>query len=425
MDNVQAALYPEDRWANEFAYLGRDPISFEDTISPRFHEFEREAVFRESWLFIGRVEHVAKPGQYFTKEIEVLKTSVLVTRDQAGQVHAFYNVCPHRGNKLVWDTHANVEVQGQCRNFVCKLHGIGFAPDGSLSRLTDPSSWYGEQGRKLRLAKIPMETWNGFIFVNLRPGGPKESLREFIGEPFWQGFDGLPFDLLTERHKFVLECNANWKLMMDGFSEGYHGATTHQAIIPIGNFFDPDELKLRQQHFGIYGRHRQFVAPRIPDGLYSFPIEELAVANPTGPRYPMPFEMPILPHGADPTGFENWGTSANMLWPNMHLQVYYPGYYVTYAFWPLGYDRMRFELEMYMPQSRNFSELFSHKVGAGLFVEAALQDFSLLEATQQGLENRAFAGYPVTDQEILVREFHHKIYEAVRNYQEALGARPA
>jgi hypothetical protein len=182
-------------------------------------------------------------------------------------------------------------------------------------------------------------------------------------------------------------------------------------------------MKLRQRHYGIHGRHRQFVSPRIPDGHFSFAIERLANANPTGPRYKFPYELPILPHGADPTAFDGWGTSANMFWPNIQIQFYYPGYYVVFAFWPLAYDRMRFELDMYMPASRNFSELFSHKTGAALFAEAALQDFSLLEAAQQGLENQAFAGFPVTDQEILVREFHYRINEAVGQYLAACPAK--
>jgi hypothetical protein len=106
-----------------------------------------------------------------------------------------------------------------------------------------------------------------------------------------------------------------------------------------------------------------------------------------------------------------------MLFPNFYLQFYSPGWFVTYAMWPLAVNRMRFEINMYMPPSRNFTELLSHRAGTSMFLEAALQDFSQLEAQQEGLENRAFAGYPLTDQEVCVRHFHHQIQEAVDKYK--------
>jgi phenylpropionate dioxygenase-like ring-hydroxylating dioxygenase large terminal subunit len=83
---------------------------------------------------------VPRPGDFFTKEIEVLKSSILVTRDSDRRVRVFHNVCPHRGNKLAWETHADREIAGHCKRFVCKFHGISFTPDGKLAVLTDRKS---------------------------------------------------------------------------------------------------------------------------------------------------------------------------------------------------------------------------------------------------------------------------------------------
>jgi hypothetical protein len=82
---------------------------------------------------------------------------------------------------------------------------------------------------------------------------------------------------------------------------------------------------------------------------------------------------------------------------------------------------MRFEIDMWMPPARNFSELLSHKAGIHMFLEAALQDFSLLEAQQAGLETRAFETYPLTDEEVCVRHFHEQIYAAVDQYKKETG----
>ena len=56
-----------------------------------------------------------------------------------------------------------------------------------------------------------------------------------------------------------------------------------------------------------------------------------------------------------------------------------------------------------------------------MFLEAALQDFSLLEATQLGLETRAFDRYPLTDQEVLIRAFHQEVYRTVEAYRSENG----
>ncbi len=92
----------EGSWTEHFG-LGTEPISYEDSISPEFYELEREAVFKRAWLNVGRVEQLPRTGSYFTKELAVARTSVIVVRGKDGEVRAFHNVCRHRGNKLVWN----------------------------------------------------------------------------------------------------------------------------------------------------------------------------------------------------------------------------------------------------------------------------------------------------------------------------------
>ena len=407
------------KWTDKFE-LGHERVSLEDTISPEFYELEREAIFRRTWLYIGRTDQIAEPGHYFTKELEILRTSVLATRDKEGRVRVYYNVCPHRGNKLVWNTHANRESTGHCSRFVCKFHGIGFGLNGRLELLTGRDTWLDQQGSELALAEVPAAEWNGFIFINLTPGGPRQTLKEFLGHAYWDTLSSYPFSDMSERYSMRLDADANWKAMNDGFSEIYHGATTHHLLFPIPNQDPTNPFTFLAAHYAINGPHRQYLYDGHPADPWNFPFEKETRATGVGPRYDFPKDYTKLPEVLNPVGLKSWGTASIMLWPNIFIQWYWPGWYLTYAFWPLAYNKMRFELDIYLPKARNFSELLSQKAGMSMFCEATLQDFSLLEAQQQGLEMRVFENYPLTDEEVLVREYHKRIYSAVTEYQRSL-----
>src|SRR5262245_10282299 len=120
-------------WTAHYPELGTQPLSYEDSISPEIHELEREAIFKRSWLNVGRVEQLSRNGSYFTKELAFASTSAVVVRGKDGVVRAFHNICRHRGNKLVWTDFPRQETSGNCRQFVCKYHGWRYELDGSCS----------------------------------------------------------------------------------------------------------------------------------------------------------------------------------------------------------------------------------------------------------------------------------------------------
>ncbi len=101
----------EGSWTEHYPELGTGPVSFRDSTSPEFYEMEREAIFKRAWLNVGRVEELPRVGSYLTKEIDAAKTSVIVVKGKDQQIRAFYNICRHRGNKLVWNDFPNEEVK--------------------------------------------------------------------------------------------------------------------------------------------------------------------------------------------------------------------------------------------------------------------------------------------------------------------------
>src|SRR5690348_1818397 len=60
---------------------------------------EQNGIFARQWLCVGREADIAAPGDYFLKEIA--GNSIICMRGRDGRIRAFYNVCRHRGSKLL------------------------------------------------------------------------------------------------------------------------------------------------------------------------------------------------------------------------------------------------------------------------------------------------------------------------------------
>src|SRR5512145_1336562 len=158
---------PEGTWTEHYPELGTAPVSYESSISPEFFELEREAIFKRAWLNVGRVEMLRRNGSFFTKELVVAKTSLIVVRGMDGEIRAFHNVCRHRGNRLVWTDDPRVESNGNCRHFACKYHGWNYDLDGKLSYILQEGEFFGIDKADYGLVQVHCEVWQGFIFVNL------------------------------------------------------------------------------------------------------------------------------------------------------------------------------------------------------------------------------------------------------------------
>src|SRR3984885_7194696 len=68
---------------------------FDDTI----FRSERDRIFMSAWHVIGHKSELSEPGQFVMTDI--FDQSVIATCGVDGVVHAFHNVCQHRGNRLV------------------------------------------------------------------------------------------------------------------------------------------------------------------------------------------------------------------------------------------------------------------------------------------------------------------------------------
>src|SRR5262245_5927193 len=66
---------------------------------PAIYALELRQLFARHWLAVAREEDLSTAGAFVTREIGAER--VLVVRAEDGRLRAFFNVCRHRGSRLV------------------------------------------------------------------------------------------------------------------------------------------------------------------------------------------------------------------------------------------------------------------------------------------------------------------------------------
>jgi phenylpropionate dioxygenase-like ring-hydroxylating dioxygenase large terminal subunit len=411
----------EGSWTQHYPGLGTGLVSYEDSISPEHYELERKAIFERTWLNVGRVEQVPTKGRYFTKELHAAGTSVIVVRGADGTLRAFHNICRHRGNKLVWDDYPGEETAGTCRQFVCKYHAWRYGLDGELTFVQQESEFFDLDPAQLGLVPVQLDVWEGFIFVNLNPVNTVP-LTDYLGK-FGAGLVGYPFGEMTQVYKYRADVKANWKLYIDAFAEFYHAPVLHAK-----QYVGEESRKL--MGYGFEGLHYELDGPHGMQSSWGGmapprdlemvkPIERILRSGNFGPwdRPDLPGLDP-LPPGVNPARHRVWGLDSYLFFPNFMIVVWAPGWYLTYHYWPLAYNRHVFEGTLYFVPATDARQRMRQELAAVTFKEFGLQDCNTLEATQTMLESRVVSHFPLNDQELLLRHLHHTAGEYVDAYRE-------
>jgi len=206
--------------------------SVQDYLSEDFARAERDKLWRKVWLQAGRLEDIPEVGNYITYDI--LDDSILIVRTAPDTVKAYYNVCSHRGRRLVETPRGARNARGKRLKFVCGFHSWTYDLEGHCTFIMDKENWQGAlTDERTRLGRVKVDTWGGWVWINLDPNsGP---LREYL-EPAAGMLE--PFELHNMRPRWrrwlVFDCN--WKVAMEAFSETYHVPGTHPEFMRFGNF---------------------------------------------------------------------------------------------------------------------------------------------------------------------------------------------
>ena len=206
------------------------------------YQEELEKIFGRAWLMIGHESLVPKVNDYF--QTYMGEDPVILTRDNKGKLHAFMNMCRHRGNRIV---RADV---GNAKNFMCSYHGWTYSNEGDLEYVPgEEEAYYGALDRdRFHLVEARLDTYAGIVFATWDSGAP--SLEEYLGDARWAldvSFNRL--DCGTEAIGPVKWIEPiNWKTAVDNCSDNYHVPTTHlSAIVAMGRHLGIPRLTHEQQ----------------------------------------------------------------------------------------------------------------------------------------------------------------------------------
>jgi phenylpropionate dioxygenase-like ring-hydroxylating dioxygenase large terminal subunit len=221
-----------------YAVTDRAYIAPERYFDKAFFDLENEKLWPHAWQMACRLEEIPKAGDYV--EYWVAHYSVLVVRVSPTRIKAYRNACRHRGTQLA---------QG-CGTFrggqiVCPFHAWRWNLDGSPAlplygsagfddRVLDPAT--------LRLVECLVDTWAGCVFINMDRDAP--ALMSVLA-PVPEYLDALRVGEMRVEWWKGVRLEANWKLALEAFMEGWHVRGTHtQLTMGAGDAFrNPHDLQ--------------------------------------------------------------------------------------------------------------------------------------------------------------------------------------
>jgi carnitine monooxygenase subunit len=338
---------------------------------PAVFEFERRALFHHAWIFVGHASQVARPGDCLP--VDVLDEPLIVARDRDGELRAFYNVCAHRGMRIL-------DKPGQHSLLPCPYHSWVYNLSGRLVRVRMGDQLCDFDKADYCLPSVKVCEIQSLLFVNLDPHAAP------IGETIGGCFEDLtrfgsdPYSLVPVQH-VDLEIRANWKLAIDNYVESYHTEVAHPGFSDYADF------------------EQAFVEAHPWYAIMGGPPSEA-----TRREYEQGGELTITENRY------NWA------WPTT-MVLYSPGprNLTVWQALPVAYDRTVFRQFIYFDSAELSPQQKRH---IELNVEILEQDRRLVEGVWSGLRSQGFRSggrYVVrTDtqrSEVAVHQFHCRLQE--------------
>ncbi|MQT14227.1 aromatic ring-hydroxylating oxygenase subunit alpha [Segnochrobactrum spirostomi] len=202
--------------------------------SQEIFDLDVEAIFGRYWIFVGVEADVPEPGDCMV--VDVGTTSVLIVRDDDGNVGALHNVCRHRGARIVH------EYKGTVGNLVCRYHQWTYGLDGKLLFAEHMAPDFDTTCHGLK--RVHLKSLEGLLFICLSENPPGDfDVMAAAMLPYL-----VPHDLRNTKVAYEEDLieEGNWKITMENNRECYHCSVNHPELtVPLfayGFGFSPEKL---------------------------------------------------------------------------------------------------------------------------------------------------------------------------------------
>ncbi|WP_219806421.1 MULTISPECIES: aromatic ring-hydroxylating dioxygenase subunit alpha [unclassified Streptomyces] len=184
-------------------------------------ESELRSTFTRYPLVVGHASSLSEPGSFVTSDWE--EFPYVVVRGEDGKLRGFYNQCRHRGAQLV------AERCGALKNFVCPFHGWVYQLDGRLKGITRSHDFPGVEKSDYPLVELPVAESGGLVWIARSPD-TRMDIPNFLGA-FHEDLTNFDVPSLVQYKKTKVVKQANWKLLIKTYLEGYHVPYLHRETL--------------------------------------------------------------------------------------------------------------------------------------------------------------------------------------------------
>jgi Rieske 2Fe-2S family protein len=245
--------------------------------SAEIFALDLEAIFAKHWIFVGVEPELPEPGDFVTREIG--RDSIIIVRGDDGVARAHFNVCRHRGARLL------TADRGTVGKLVCPYHQWTYELTGELIYTTQMGDHFDRFCHGLK--PVPLRSIEGLLFVCLAeepPGDIDEMARVMVPR---LAPHGLRNTKVAQQIDLIEE--GNWKLTMENNRECYHCASNHPELsasyskFSVGFAPDPDDEAEVAAAAAYAAQEERLLADWESRGLPSTPVE-MMTGRPTGFR---------------------------------------------------------------------------------------------------------------------------------------------
>jgi len=352
-------------------------------------DWERREILRRDWVLVAREEDVAAPGTYLLVEVD--GENLILVRNREGRLGAFHNVCRHRGTAVVEDACGTVV------RFQCPYHAWIYDLDGALIRAKHTEDLDDFDFPTYSLASVRVETWQGFVFVNLASNGP--SLVDQLGD-LVEHMARFDFGSLRSAKRVEYTVNANWKFIAENYSECYHCPGVHPQLnkltpYDLGGDFEP--------HGTWQGGWMELVGE----------AETMALDGGHGSRDGRPPMRGITP-------IDERRIFYYVVWPMTFISIH-PDYLLLHRLVPDGPDRTRVVCDWLFEAETIATPGFDPSDAVAFWDLTNQQDWHVCELQQRGTKSFSWVAGRYSNQEASVHAFDRMV--ADRYAGEAISAR--